>query len=257
MRSLIASNLSDINHVKPWKQAMKERAPDTAQWFEKESGFLEWISRVDSSVLWCSGKMGAGKTVLISNTIANLHNIFKPSYVICYFFCRSDQKETLKARNVLGSLARQLLKPQLERAPQELLTTLAAESQALEAEDVVDFISPFIPDDIRCFIIIDGVEECDIKNIRVLAKEFRKLCYKRAQGVKVLWASRPELEYELFRDHPPSSRLSLSYGRNQPDINQYVDCTLIRCLRDGKLKIGDPNLVLRIFQELRCKSCGM
>jgi Rad3-related DNA helicase len=54
LKSSIRDNLSTINNVKPWKQAMQQRVPDTAEWLQQESVFRKWKDDRDTAILWCS-----------------------------------------------------------------------------------------------------------------------------------------------------------------------------------------------------------
>lgn len=256
LQSTVRSNLSQISYVKPWKQAIKARVPGTAEWFQSEPDFQNWVNASTTTSIWCTGTLGTGKTVLVSSVISYLFETLESTQMISYFFCRADQKNTLQCRNILGSLARQALEPQLRHMSQDQLISLAAETEELESEEVFDTVMPFIPKKKHWFIIIDGIEECDLKETRTLTKEVRKL-YQRDCALHVLWASRPELENELFKERPASGRLHLSPSRNQADINRYVDYTLIQCIEDGELKVRDSGLLPRISEELRSRSGGM
>lgn len=246
MRSIVLANLSKTDHIKPWKQAIKNRAPRTAEWFEHEPDFLTWKNKSGSKMLSCTGTMGTGKTVLVSNIIAHLYNTQDSPYVICYFFCRSDDETTLQARNILGSLARQILDISINHATQDDLENLVAETRSLDAEDVIDFVAPHLQPNKRYFVIVDGVEECDVTQIRTLARETRKLWPWQTQSdLKIFCACRPETEPELFRTCAPDFRISLGRSKMQPDINRYIDFTLSRCLEEGELKIEIKLLSLK------------
>jgi Skp family chaperone for outer membrane proteins len=104
MKSEIRANLSTIDQVKPWKQAIQQRAPDTASWFQNDTTFRDWEHDKHTALLWVSGTLGVGKTVLVSNIVAHLHTIRNRLYIISYFFCRWDREESLQARNILGSV---------------------------------------------------------------------------------------------------------------------------------------------------------
>lgn len=257
MQTAIRTNLSDTNHGKPWRQAMHDRFPGTAEWFQQDSEFLKWKDSGTTTLLWCIGNMGSGKTVLVSNIIAYLHSASDSSNVICFFFCRFDLGETLQARNILGSLARQALELLIALASQDILKSLIDESQDLDAREIVEFLLPHLRPDKRYFFIIDGIEDCESGEIHLLIQEIGKLCRKRTQALNILVASRPELGTQLFRSYAPNSKVSLGGERTQADINQYIASTLDRCLADGELQIGDENLILSIMAELQSKSCGM
>ena len=51
--------------------------------------------------------LGSGKTILSANVVENLM-LTTPAAVISYFFCKHDEAGSLKARTIIGSIARQL-----------------------------------------------------------------------------------------------------------------------------------------------------
>jgi hypothetical protein len=121
MRSEIRANISTIDQVKPWKQAIQQRAPDTASWFQNDATFRDWEHDKCTALLRVSGTLGMGKTVLVSNIIAYLHTVRNGLYIMSYFFCRWDREESLRARNILGSIARQLLNSLIEHATDNIV----------------------------------------------------------------------------------------------------------------------------------------
>jgi Cdc6-like AAA superfamily ATPase len=257
MRSAIRTNLSTINHVKPWKRAVQQRVPDTAEWFQHEHTFHDWRADKHVAILWCSGTMGMGKTVLVSNIVAHLHVARNQSDIISYYFCQPDLPESLRARNILGSLARQVLDIQIEHAKDDLLVSLHHNSQELDAADVIDFLIPHLEDDKTYYVIIDGIDDCERGDIQEISRLLSRLCGSRVMDLKVLCSGRPELEKELFRIHKPRYKLNLTERHTGPDIEQYIATTLDQCLEVDQLKLSDPTLVLTIAKALQEGSDGM
>ena len=113
MRSIIRANLAGVDHVKPWKQAMRQRISGTADLFHHNPDFRGWEEDMEAAVLWVSGTLGAGKTVLVSNIVAYLHRQRSESDLISYFFCRSDYEDSLRAKVIIGNIAYQLLESRI------------------------------------------------------------------------------------------------------------------------------------------------
>ncbi len=60
------------------------------------SAYKQWLQAPTSNVLWCTGKLGAGKTVLTANLVEK--TMIKASGAfVSYFFCSHDDAESLKA----------------------------------------------------------------------------------------------------------------------------------------------------------------
>ena len=73
--------------------------------------YQKWKDSPDSSTLVFTGKLGSGKSVLLANIVGDLNfSTGKERPLVAYFFCRHDVQESLQARTILGSLARQLLR---------------------------------------------------------------------------------------------------------------------------------------------------
>lgn len=257
MRSAIRDNLSTIDHAKPWRQAIKQRVPDTAEWFQREAAFRDWRGDDQTSILWCSGTMGMGKTILLSNIVAHIYASRKQCEAVAYYFCRPDHEESLRARSILGSLARQILDTHIEHAQGDMLRSLCDASQGLDAADIVDFVIPYMDDHKTYYVILDGLDECRDSEVRKVALSLTTLCHRRVKDLKILCAGRPELEETLLRKSRPKYRLGLVKKKIEPDIERYVATTLERCLEDERLKLGDGTLILRIVNALREGSDGM
>ncbi|KAL8741602.1 MAG: hypothetical protein Q9190_005812 [Brigantiaea leucoxantha] len=88
-------------------QARKKGA---SSWIFNKDEYQEWKASDRSSTLLCCGIVGAGKTVLSASVIENLILTKSCESSLSYFFCRSDDFLTLRAREILGCLAFQLFK---------------------------------------------------------------------------------------------------------------------------------------------------
>ncbi|CAG7916515.1 unnamed protein product [Penicillium olsonii] len=257
LRSSIRDSLSKINYLKPWKQAIRQRVPSTAEWLLHEPLFQKWQSDHDAAILWCPGTMGVGKTVLMSNVVAQLHALRKSNEIISYYFCRADDVPSLSARNILGSLARQILDSDIGNASNENLQRLHEDSRDLNTTDLVDFILRRLQDDNVYYLAIDGLDECEITEVRKLAQCMAQLCSARVKNFKVIYTGRPELESELFRSVKGIYKVPVTEKKVDSEMNCYIDTTLRLCLEEEQLKIRDPILVLKIADALRNGSKGM
>ena len=66
------NRLSTHNHETAWKQARKNCTPGAAVWITRNNEFEGWIKAEFSSVLWCSGGLGCGKSVLTYGILQRL-----------------------------------------------------------------------------------------------------------------------------------------------------------------------------------------
>ncbi|KAF2135403.1 uncharacterized protein K452DRAFT_212756, partial [Aplosporella prunicola CBS 121167] len=80
--------ISSTSHEETHRAVYEKKHPGTGDWFLQEPKFQEWLYSPKSSLLWCYGKPGAGKSVLASNVIETVIETFGPEKAvgICYAY---------------------------------------------------------------------------------------------------------------------------------------------------------------------------
>ena len=96
---------STYDYQRAWKQARKY---GTTTWLFSMEAYKQWKTENSSSTIWCTGILGSGKTVLSANVVEDLM-LTEPMATVSYFFCRHDEVQSLKARTIIGSIAKQIL----------------------------------------------------------------------------------------------------------------------------------------------------
>jgi DNA replication protein DnaC len=140
-----------------WKQTRKV---GNATLFNRTAEYQAWKGRADSCTLIYTGKLGSGKSVLLANIIDNLNlHIRSKNITVAYFFCRHDIPESLKARTVIGSLARQLLRPISDLSI--VAEWLNETTSAPDFERIFNLIKRALPPNCKAYFILDGLDECD------------------------------------------------------------------------------------------------
>ena len=154
----VLDSCSKYDYDTTWKQTRK-RGRTTI--FQQIPQYVRWKSNPKSSSLLYTGKLGSGKSVLMSNIVDDLHLTEGKDIVIAYFFCRYDLPESLKARTVLGSLARQLVRhiPNLTHPDESIL--LDRNNEAFDTKEIMDLLEHVLPPKNKIFFILDGLDECD------------------------------------------------------------------------------------------------
>lgn len=107
-----------------------------------------------------------GKTVLMSHVVAQLHAVRKSNEILSYYFCRVDNEASLSARNILGSLARQMIDTQIDQSNYETLLALEESSRDLSANDVISFLLYRLEANKKYYVILDGLDECQDHQIK-------------------------------------------------------------------------------------------
>ncbi|RDW75102.1 hypothetical protein BP6252_06244 [Coleophoma cylindrospora] len=107
-RLRILESCSTYDYETSWKQIRKV---GNATLSDQLADYQNWRSLAKSSTLFYTGKLGSGKSVLLANIVDDLNLYIQRKDIVTYFFCRYDISESLKARTIIGSLVRQLLRP--------------------------------------------------------------------------------------------------------------------------------------------------
>ncbi|KAF2022730.1 hypothetical protein EK21DRAFT_12957, partial [Setomelanomma holmii] len=208
---------STYDYETAWKQIRK--AGNTL-FHTRQAEYQEWRDGSHPSTLLYTGKLGSGKSVLLANIVDDLSLFSKKERpLVAYFFCKHDILESLQARTIIGSLARQLLRT---------VTDLSIPAKSCEdtqttgdTEQVLEMLFQSFPSKVKVYLVLDGLDECDNEEKEMLVQAVRKIQEK----LKVLVS--------------------------------FVQADLERCLRQERLTIGDPALILEIQDALLKGSQGM
>ncbi|KAJ5736990.1 uncharacterized protein N7483_002115 [Penicillium malachiteum] len=250
----IRQNLSSVDHIEPWKRVLKKRVRSTAEWLTQEPAFHGWKNNPETAILWCSGTLGMGKTVLMSNVVSQLH---RKSENIAHFFCLAENESSLTARNIIGSISRQRLHSLIEQSNHESLSSMQSESCHLDTNETVEFLLTRLVPERTYYIVLDGLDECNLTQIRALDSAIDALTKSPVAKLKILCTGRPDLEDDLFGRTRPQYRVVIDEGKVHLDIDRYIVASLDDCLERKLLVLRDPTNITRIVDVLRDNSQGM
>ncbi|KAK4199138.1 hypothetical protein QBC40DRAFT_349716 [Triangularia verruculosa] len=259
-RIRILEYCSTYDHQTSWKEIRKAGNTNLLQ---RSTEYRNWRGANESSTLICQGKLGSGKSVLLANVVSDLsRNIRSARCPIAYFFCRHDIRESLKGKTLMGSLIRQLITSVNDLAKAERLVgqehlTRMLPTTGVDFEMGYQLLQRVFPHGLEAYIIIDGLDECD--------QSERETVYSQLQALQVGFylhvcvSVRLEPETALGeREHGQLlKRRFLSIPENNDDIADFIRSELTRCIESGKLTLGDPALVLKIFDALISRAQGM
>ncbi|GAW26453.1 hypothetical protein SAMD00023353_3200910 [Rosellinia necatrix] len=252
----VLDSLSTYNHLRSLKQNQRKRYCDTANWIFQASEFISWANQLDDTLLWCSGKIGSGKTVAITSVIDHLLlTKTDTDIMVFFFFIRSDDKMSLKAETIIKSILRQGL-PCAAELSDEMENKIQV---AVSSEDVGRIIA--LLDDItagrtKFYIIIDGLDECDKWERTILIKGLACLSSRRT-NVKLLLASRESLLDEICRCFPSFQRIATGGTGTYGDIATYVTGVVDERAKNGELRIGNAGILEEVKTALIEGADGM
>ncbi|KAK8053281.1 Ankyrin repeat-containing domain protein [Apiospora saccharicola] len=101
----LLDSLSTYNYSRSFNQSTRKRHGNTTNWIHETPQFQRWLEG-GSSVVWCSGKIGCGKTIAAANAIKRVQqplNIANTP-LITYLFMQTDDADSLNAETVLRTL---------------------------------------------------------------------------------------------------------------------------------------------------------
>ena len=189
--------------------------------------------------------------------IAHLIENMSPKDVAAFFFCRFDDQESLKARTIIGSVARQLV----NHLPAEAFHQF--NHRDIDGVSIVKFLEAALDQSRRYFIILDGLDECDEAHVKEVAEIFQDLLRSPRLHMKFFWSSRPNVHQWLPTRFLTEQQINLGTVENQnrivSDIHSFVYTTLKEWL-DGEtpeLQINDPTLIVTISDCLEKGAQGM
>ncbi|KAJ4264701.1 hypothetical protein NW764_015786 [Fusarium oxysporum] len=250
LRILDACSTYDYQTV--WKEI---RRCGNTSWFTLQLGYQDFKVKNESCTLLYSGKLGSGKSITLANMVDDLNLNRKDNLPVAYFFCRHDVPESLRARTILGSLARQLL------CTIEELTTMSEDPAVtglpvLDSDGILHLLNRTLNPTCRAYFILDGLDECDEsqkEDVILYLREIQTVCpllvclsFRQEAG------KAPALYPENFAR--PSM---ISIPENNPDITEFIQAELERRVEFGRLRVGEPTLVLEIRDALLEGAQGM
>lgn len=183
---------------------------------------------------------------------ASIMEALSPRDVTTFFFCRFDDQESLQARTIIGSIARQLL------------SDVSADAfRGFHETPVIDFLKSTLSHTRQYFVILDGLDECDEAQIQEVAEVLHSLLNSPQLHFKIFWCSRPNVLNWLPIKFQPQHHVSLdtveSQERIAADIGRFIHNTLQEWLEGDtpELQISDPTLPLTIVDRLEKGAHGM
>ena len=242
---------STYNYEQAWKGARKR---GTTRWICEKKEYTEWRSQKQYGVLWCSGILGSGKTVLSANVVEDL--ILDPAVdTVGYFFCRHDDIESLKATTILGCLVRQVYTglggDVTEKMVQQGMTKL-------DVDQLLSYLREVPTSPSRMHFVIDGIDECEAKEVSILFDCLKQLAISKHTFL-VLCTSRPDMFPSVPELATAQWHLSMSQGgsENDDEIARYIQSELEYRIDQGIFSPSDHTIIPSIVEALLLGAQGM
>lgn len=169
----------------------------TGQWFLNRDELRSWLEdQASNPILWCRGHPGAGKTDLFSLLV----NVLKEQAVesetgITYFYCDYREAQIQSSSYILSALLRQLAasKHSIPPAIQDFFLKFGKKRERPKLVDLKAVFRRVLEDYRGTFVLIDALDECDIRTRQQILQVFKDLASDLKQ-IKILFTSRPHLD---------------------------------------------------------------
>ncbi|KAJ5106165.1 NACHT nucleoside triphosphatase [Penicillium angulare] len=221
--------------------------------------YRAWKARVDCDILVYTGKLGAGKSVMLANMVDDLYisfNGLKQVEFVALFFARHDVSETLKARTVIGSIVQQILSQVSNLGPAAEI--LEFHSREGDFGQMVKLLGSVITPDGKIFAIIDGIDELVLEERETLLDYIYILQQRFHMSFCLSIRQQSSLQLEIEARGPSNSKVDIvPMPGNTTEIEHFVIEELERRVSSRKLAVGDNSLLLEIRQALIKGSQGM
>ena len=251
LRSRFLSSCSTYNHETALNRA---RRKGTSRWILEASEYKKWKSIHTSSVLVCSGIVGSGKTVLSSSVIEELVITKATNSIVGYFFCRHDDHESLQARAIMGSLARQFLSALPARVFNGIDRDL--DGITLDMEQIMTHALRLLPADKQYIAVLDGLDECDPQEASRVLETLQTLL-DSSHSFKLFWTGRSDFIARVSQQLKSNFHVTITQSNNRIDISDFIDRALDEALESGRLQLHDPLVIIKIHDALETKAHEM
>jgi ankyrin repeat domain-containing protein 50 len=252
LRLLDACSMHDYQTT--WKQTRKL---GSTVLYNDYDDYKTWKKEEISSTLNLSGKLGSGKSVLLANIIDDLFLHAGEGRHVTYFFCRHDIVTSLKARTVIGCIARQMLQsvPNLDLTGYQFPDS-SSPNLALGLDDTMDVLSYALPADYKAYVVVDGLDECQPGEVEAITTLILRL--QEMFTITVCVSLRPEPDTRLRKSLAKLLHsVSVFLPETNPDIEPFIENQLKEHIKSQRLVVGNPALILEIQNALFKGSQGM
>ncbi|KAL5610976.1 hypothetical protein FOBRF1_007093 [Fusarium oxysporum] len=246
--------LTPVDYGPQQSDYFENRQQGTGQWFLESAEYREWLD-ADGKTLFCPGIPGAGKTIMSSIVINDLHTRLShnPNIGIAYIYCNFRRKQEQKIVDLLASLLKQLSRGWhcLPESVNSLYHKHKKNTTRPLLEELSETLQSVVELYAKVFIIVDALDECqalDDCRGRLLSEIFK---LQGRFAVNLCATSRPISDIASIFDRA----LCLVIRATKDDVALYLERhmgTLRSVVKNnphlqGQIKTGISNAVDGMF----------
>ena len=240
---------------------LSRRTPSTGEWLLVEDKFKSWVDKSGSSLLFCSGIPGAGKTVLTSLVIDHLESriaAIKPMVAYVFFDYKDQKRQTATA--ILRSLLKQVVEfiGEIPESVQRFYNAKkpTEDESTMDEGQCISLLEHLIGN-VPCgtFLIFDALDECPEidDNSQEVRWKITSAMKRLATVGRVFITARPHVHPTTVS--PECHRLEIR--ATNPDMRCYIDARIKAHKRLLQLVRSHPQLADRVKETLCGKVNGM
>ncbi len=204
----------------------RERKRGNSVWLLELEHYKEWKTGRAGKTLRVSGSLGSGKTVALANVAADLA-LEKKS--VASFFCRPEDQRTLVARNIIGSIAQQLIHGNMERCHWDILDRqLRIPLGPSTVESILQLLPTLLPRGQDHWVVVDGLEECPVEDRLEVLETIQAL--RATQVIRVCWSARPASDTARDADDhlTTTHRISMNDAGRDTEMQRFIKAEVQR-----------------------------
>ncbi|KAJ5923674.1 hypothetical protein N7454_008919 [Penicillium verhagenii] len=260
----LLERISSYDYERDHQRLSRKRLAGTTDWFLHHPVFQAWFTEEKFSSLWCSGKIGSGKTMIATAIIdAAKYDLRRPTV---FFYCENDHHAALNALSILSSFIKQLFSflqqaaiPFSEDVSKQITKHFGHKRVTPDLEDLKDIFTLLYPCAPGTIYVVDGVDALDREQAKSILSLFRSLFLDSSpsEGSRILLFSRDQVPGYINIDTfmPGIHRISTSANVMQ-DIETYIEASITDKTMCRKIT-DDPMLAAEIPRKLLIESSEM
>ncbi|RFU72758.1 ankyrin repeat-containing [Trichoderma arundinaceum] len=249
----LIERISNYDHKKIHRKLSQKRLIGTTQWFLNHPDFQAWFTEKKVSSLWCSGKIGSGKTMIATSVVEAAKSRFpEPQSPTVYFYCDYGHYGKIDASYIVCSFIRQICEFLYQTSghyPDEVVQDLrkffGPRRTRPDFDDLQEIFTRLFhaaPDTIYIVDGIDALREDHAK--RLLTFIQRLFCSSDLlKGSRILLLSRDQVPGYINIDTFMRGIRRISTSRNvMQDIETYIETSIADKMMYRKLTSDDSLL---------------
>ncbi|EUC36296.1 hypothetical protein COCCADRAFT_73150, partial [Bipolaris zeicola 26-R-13] len=260
-RTAFLSWVSDVDFEEVHQSTYAKKQRGTGDWLTREPRFQEWMQSSHSSLLWCNGKPGIGKSVLSSHVLEHItaEAGLREKTAICFAYYNYRDTRLANITTIIAILIKQLCQG-MQDIPDNLLEIMRnARSPSLLGSK--QYFFSLTENFSEVFVVFDALDECpEERREDILGFITEVVTMPAPHCIKVFATSRREMDItEAFvkKDVPT---IQISAGNVSADIETFARSRVeeLRSGQHGKtLYIDSDDFTEEIIRTLAQKAEGM